>query len=156
MASGHLSPTVFSSQDVVVEGLPMQGTAAHRAGAGRGGLLHPGGLAAGWLTKQPPRTPNQTRFDSAQCSVGRLISSWETSGKAGRGQVCQRRRGGGKKHHYSLSFPSLSAGWERRAQVRGHRSRRQHREVTGVPRPGAAQDPPACLGYSMPIHHTSG
>lgn len=62
------------------------------------------------------------------------MSSWETSGKQAGGRSVKGAEEEGK----------------RRAHVRGHCSRGQHREVTRVPSARAAQDPPACLGCSTP------
>lgn len=91
-----------------------------------------------WLTKQPPRTPDQTGVGLAQHSAGRLISSWETSGKAGRGQVCQRRQGRGKKHHYFFLFLLfLPAGSEKLTA-----------EVTSLR--GNTRKSPGSLGQGLP------
>lgn len=94
------------------------------------GVPHPGGLAE----DAAPDTPDQPRFEWPWRWAGRLISSWETSGKQAGGRSVRGAEEEGKGG----------------AHVRGHRSGGNAGKSPGSPRAGAARDPPACLGCSTP------
>lgn len=125
MDPGHLSPNGFSSWNVPVEGLSVLDAAFPEPG-----LLHPGGLAKGTA----PHTPDQTRFEWPWRWAGRLISSWETSGKQAGGRSVPGAEEEGKE--------------ERTAEVTALGG--DAGKSPESPGPGAAQDPPACLGCSTP------
>lgn len=97
--------------------------------------------------------PNQTWFDSAPRSSGRLISSWETSGKQVGGWSVEGTEGEGKSIIIFFFLPSpLSGSKELTSEVTSLHGNTG--KSAGFP--GAAQDPPACLGYRTSKYHTSG